>query len=172
MTRYRIVPERSHMIFDGRSSLHPVHASSDGVEGYVELEMDAGGEVDLAKKPTGRLSLAVARLSSGNVLEDRELQRRLDARRYPTIEGVMGQMDRSGGGGGTYRVSGEVTVRGVACRHEDEMTIRVVDPNTIALSGQSRFDIREFGMVPPRMLMLKVEPDVDIRIEILAEKEV
>jgi YceI-like domain len=171
VARYRIVPEHSRIIFEGRSNLHPIHASADGLEGYVELDLGPGGEVDLTKKPLGALSLAVGRLSSGNVLEDRELQRRLDARRYPTIEGVMGHVDRSDDDGG-YRVSGEITVRGVARHHEDQMTIRAVDPNTIALSGQSRFDIRDFGMVPPRMLMLKVEPEVEIRVEILAEKEV
>ena len=41
------------------------------------------------------------------------------------------------------------------------MSIRSVDDQTIQLAGQSRFDIREFGMEPPRMLMLKVEPEVD-----------
>jgi hypothetical protein len=39
------------------------------------------------------------------------------------------------------------------------------------MAGSSRFDIREFGMEPPKMLMLRVEPEVDVRVEILAEKE-
>jgi polyisoprenoid-binding protein YceI len=171
VARYRIVPEQSHIFFDGRSTLHPIHAGTDGLEGYVELELGPSGEVDVTKAAAGKLSLAVRRLSSGNVLEDRELQRRLDARRYPTIEGVIHQMDRFGDDG-TYRVGGEITVRGVVCHHEDQMTIRTVDATTIQLSGHSRFDIREFGMEPPRMLMLRVEPDVDIRVEIIAVKEV
>ncbi len=170
VARYRIVPEHSHVIFDGRSTLHPIHSSTDGLEGFVDLELKPDGEVDLTKKPLGQLSLQVRRLSSGNVLEDRELQRRLDARRYPTIEGVIGQMGRSGDDG-TYRVSGDITVRGVVRHHEDQMTIVSVDPQTIQLSGHSRFDIRDFGMEPPRLLMLKVEPEVEVRVEILAVKE-
>ena len=51
------------------------------------------------------------------------------------------------------------------------MRISVVDDQTIQLGGASRFDIREFGMEPPRMLMLKVEPEVDIRVEIIAVRE-
>ncbi len=51
------------------------------------------------------------------------------------------------------------------------MTIRTVDERTIALAGESRFDIREFGMEPPRILMLRVEPQVDVRVEIVAIKE-
>ena len=51
------------------------------------------------------------------------------------------------------------------------MTIRPVDDRTIQLAGASRFDIREFGMEPPRVLLLKVEPEVDVRVEIVAVKE-
>ena len=36
---------------------------------------------------SGELELAVERLTSGNQLYDRELRRRIDARRYPTIAG-------------------------------------------------------------------------------------
>jgi hypothetical protein len=59
----------------------------------------------------------------------------------------------------------------VSRHHEDLMRISVVDDQTIQLGGASRFDIREFGMEPPRMLMLKVEPEVDIRVEIIAVRE-
>ena len=42
-----------------------------------------GGQIDLDVAPKGELSLPVSRLSSGNVLEDRELQRRIDAPPFP-----------------------------------------------------------------------------------------
>jgi len=167
--RYRIVPDRSYVWVDARSSLHPIHSKTDGLEGFVDIEMSPGGGIDLAVKPAGQLSLEVSRLSSGNRVEDREMQRRVDAQRYPTIEGVLGQIDRSGDDG-SYRVSGEVTFRGVAHRCEDEMRVDVVDADTIQLVGKSRFDIRDFGMEPPRVLMLRVEPEVDVRVEIVATK--
>jgi polyisoprenoid-binding protein YceI len=112
----------------------------------------------------------VSRLSSGNRMEDRELQKRIDARRYPTITGVLEEMVRAGSNG-SYRVSGQVTFRGVSRPHQDEMTIHAVDDQTIQLAGTSRFDIREFGMEPPRVLMLKVDPEVDIHVDIVAIKE-
>jgi polyisoprenoid-binding protein YceI len=74
------------------------------------------------------------------------------------------------GAPGSYKVSGEITLKGVTRPHEDLMEIRAVDDSTISLSGKSRFDIREFGMEPPRVLILKVEPEVDVRVEIIAEK--
>ena len=170
MARYRISPDRSRVWIDGKSSLHPIHSSTDGLEGYIELDMDTDGHMKPAVKPSAKLSLAVTQLSSGNRMEDRELQKRIDARRFPTIEGVLDTMDGSGANG-TYRVGGEITFRGVARHHEDEMTLKAIDDRTIEMAGASRFDIREFGMEPPRVLMLKVEPEVDVRVEIIAEKE-
>jgi len=170
VTRYQISPDRSHVWIDARSNVHPIHSTTDGLEGYVDLELSADGGVDLGAPSAGKLSLSVDRLSSGNRMEDRELQKRIDARRFPTIEGVLGKIEASGDNG-NYKVSGDVTFRGVSCHHEDLMQISTVDDQTVQLAGQSHFDIREFGMEPPRMLMLKVEPEVDIRVEIFAVKE-
>jgi hypothetical protein len=169
VARYRIVPERSRVWIEARSNVHPIHSATDGLEGYVDLDLGADGGLDPAGEPSGKLSLSVERLSSGNRLEDRELYRRIDIRRYPTIEGVL--RDIAPAGDGTYRVGGDVTFRGTARRHDDEMTIRAVDDRTIELAGSSRFDVRDFGMDPPRMLMLKVEPEVEVRVEIQAMRE-
>jgi polyisoprenoid-binding protein YceI len=169
MARYDIVPERSRVWIDARSNVHPIHSTSDGLEGYVDLTADGNGQVDPAERPAGKLSLRVTRLSSGNRLEDREMHKRIDARRFPTIDGVLTSMepvDRDG----RYRVSGDLAFHGVTRHCEDEMTVRVVDERTIELAGSSTFDIRDFGMEPPRILMLKVEPDVVVRVEIIAMK--
>ena len=171
VTRYRIVPERSRVWIEARSNLHPIHSSTDGLEGYVEIEFDPKGGVDLEHAPAGKLSLPVSRLSSGNRMEDREMQKRIDARRYPTIDGVLVGIEREGEDS-TYRVSGNVTFRGVERPHQDDMTIKAVDDATIELEGKSQFDVREYGMEPPRLLMLKVLPEVEVRVEVVAVKEV
>lgn len=170
MSRYKIAPERSHVWIDARSNLHPIHSTTDGLEGYVELELGPEGGVDLSVPSAGKLSLSVDRLSSGNRMEDRELQKRIDARRFPTIEGVLDKIEKSGDDS-NYRVSGDVIFRGISRHHEDLMNISAVDEQTIQMGGESQFDIREFGMEPPRMLMLKVQPEVGIRVEIVAERE-
>ena len=101
--------------------------------------------VDVAAPVAGNLSLTVDHLSSGNRMEDRELQRRIDSRRYPKIEGTLDK---------------------IAPSEESESYLVGGD-----MAGKSTFDIREFGMEPPRILLLKVEPDVEIRVEIFATKE-
>jgi len=170
MARFGIVPERSHVWIEARSNVHPIHSGTDGLEGFIEVEFDPDGSVDLSRKPVGKLSLAVSRLNSDNRMEERELHKRIEARKYPTIDGVLERLQPSGADG-TYKVSGEIAFRGVTRHHEDEMTICALDERTIKLAGESRFDIREFGMEPPRVLMLKVEPEVTVRVEIVAAKE-
>ncbi len=51
------------------------------------------------------------------------------------------------------------------------MTLRQLDDRTISLTGSSRFDIRDFGMQPPRVLLLKVEPEVDVKVEAVAVRD-
>ncbi|MGH9303297.1 MAG: YceI family protein [Acidimicrobiales bacterium] len=170
MARYDIVPERSHVWIDARSSVHPIHTTTAGLEGFTELEIAPDGRVDLAVKPVARLSLAVELLRSGNRLEDREMRKRIDASRYPRIEGVLVAMEPADHGG-SYQVRGEIAFRGVTRPHEDQMSIEALDDRTIRLAGKSSFDVRDFGMDPPRVLMLKVEPEVEVRVEILAVRE-
>jgi polyisoprenoid-binding protein YceI len=87
-------------------------------------------------------------LSSGNRLEDRELHKRIDARRYPTISGVLtGAV--SVADDGRFLVQGDLTFRGVTRSVEDYMTLTVVDDHTIRLQGESTFDVRDFGVEPP-----------------------
>ncbi len=158
------------MWIDGRSSLHPIHSTTDGLEGFIEIEAQEEGRVTLATPPVGRLSLPLDRLSSGNGFEDRELHRRIEIKRYPTIKGVLTNMDRVDGDC-RYRVSGDLEFRGVTRPCQDEMSVEVVDERTLRLEGESTFDIRDFGMEPPRLLMLRVEPEVVVRVEIIAEIE-
>jgi len=170
MARFGIVPERSQVWIEARSSVHPIHSGTDGLEGFIEIELDPDGSVDLSTKPVGKLSLAVSRLKSDNRMEEHEMHKRIEARKYPTIDGVLTSLEPSGADG-TYKVSGEIAFRGVTRHHEDEMTIRALDGQTIRLAGESRFDVREYGMEPPRVLMLKVQPEVTVRVEIVAAKE-
>jgi polyisoprenoid-binding protein YceI len=169
MARYTIVPGQSRVWIEARSNVHPIHSTADGLEGFLDL--DAERDAVVGPHPAAQLSFPVNRLSSGNRLEDRELRKRIDARRYPIISGVLaGAVPVADGG--RFRVRGNLTFRGVTRSVEDEMTLTVVDDRTIRLAGESTFDVRDFGMEPPRILMLRVEPDVKVRVEVFAEKEV
>jgi polyisoprenoid-binding protein YceI len=169
VARYRIVPGRSRVWIEARSTLHPIRTETDGLEGWLDFEVRRGGRVDLRMAPSAHLELPVAQLSSGNALEDRELRRRVDARRYPTIAGdltVMAATDVEG----RYRVEGDLTFKGVTRRYEDEMTLEAVNGTMVILAGEKTFDVRDFGLEPPRILMLRVEPNVKVKVAIVAQK--
>ena len=169
MTRYRILPTRSSVWIDARSNVHPIHTEAEGLEGWLELDF-ADGRINVDQTPGGHLEYPVENLKSGNALEDRELRRRIDARRFTTIAGDLKAMKQSGDPT-RYTVRGDLTFRGVTRTYEDEMTIAALDAHTVRLDGQSTFDIRDFGMEQPRILMLKVQPEVTVRVEIIAEEE-
>jgi polyisoprenoid-binding protein YceI len=171
VTRYVIVPERSQVWIEARSSVHPIHTRTDGLEGFLEVDHDGSGRIDVGTTPPrAHLSLPVERLKSGNPLEDRELRRRIDARRFPTIDGELTAMKHIGGDG-SYLVRGDVTFRGVTRSYEDAMEFELLDDAALRVGGRSTFDIRDFGMEPPRILMFKVEPKVHVRVEIIARPE-
>lgn len=169
MTRYRIDPERSRLWIEARSNVHPIHSEAGGLQGWLELDV-SDGQINLDHPPSGRLEFPVNNLTSGNKLEDRELHRRIDARRYTRIVGDL-KLIKAGKGQSRHIVNGDLTFRGVTRNCEDEMTFEGLDGDTVTLSGKSTFDIRDFGMEPPRILLLKVQPDVTVRVEIFAEKE-
>jgi polyisoprenoid-binding protein YceI len=169
VSSYRIVPEESTVHIAARSNVHPINTRTAGLEGAVDLEFDDDGNVDLGAMPAGRLSFPVELLRSGNPFEDRELRKRIDARQFPTIAGVMTAVSTTSRPG-RYLVTGDLTFRGVTRTHVGEMDIAVVDDDTIRLVGESAFDVRDFGMQPPRILVLRVEPDVTVRVELLARR--
>jgi hypothetical protein len=49
------------------------------------------------------------------------------------------------------------------------MTVEVRESTHIEMKGDYVFDIREFGMKPPSMLMLKVYPEIGVRVELFGE---
>jgi len=148
---------------EASSSLHPIHTATRGLEGFVDGQVDDGGRFVLS---AGELSFPVARLASNNPLQDREMKRRIEARRYPTIDGRLTSVDA--GADGAVRVHGDVTFKGVTRPCSDAMTIALDDDGVLRLTGASMFDVRDFGMQPPRILMLRVHPEVNVRVEIVA----
>jgi polyisoprenoid-binding protein YceI len=169
VARFRIVPERSEAWVDADSSVHPIHGHAAGLEGSIEAEV-ADGRLDLSVQPKMRLELAIDRLTSGNPLYDSETRRRVEARRYPTIVGEAREVSELATPG-SYRVRGDLTFHGVTRSVEGEVAVSFPDDRTLALEGQQTFDVREFGVEPPKLLMLRVHPEAAVRVRVVAERD-
>ena len=167
MARFRISPQRSELWAEARSSLHPVRVHTVGLEGVVEAELADGGT--RLVKPT-YVEVETQRLRSGNGLVDGELQRRLDSRKFPRIRG---ELVRSvpGNGTGINQVTGELTLHGVTRQLDVDVTVRQLDDRTLEIEGGRAIDMRDFGLPPPSFLMFKVQPEVQVRARLVAERE-
>jgi polyisoprenoid-binding protein YceI len=93
-----------------------------------------------------------------------------DARRFPTIRGEMTHM-KKGGGDGHYRVRGDLTFHGVTRSVEGDITISSSDGHSLVIEGEQTFNIRDYGVEPPKILLLKVHPDVKVRVKVFAEAQ-
>ena len=125
--------------------------------------------MDLEGSISGELQLAVEKLTSGNQLYDHELRRRIDARRFPTIEGRVTRI-AADGSHPRYTVTGDIVFHGKTRSFEHVMDIQIGD-DEVSLTGDYVFDIREFGMKPPSMLMIRVYPEIAVRVELYGTRE-
>jgi polyisoprenoid-binding protein YceI len=154
---------------EARSSLHPIKAESAAIQGTIEAEVNESG-LDLSVPPKARIQIEVAALKTGNGLYDRELERRLEIRNYPRIVGEVLDVTEIGPDR-RYKVRGNLSLHGVTKSVEGEVKLRVLEGSGFEIDGEQVFDMRDFGLAPPRILMLKVYPDVKVRAHVVVEKQ-
>ena len=108
---HTLVPERSAVLLNVRTSLGPVAFGADGLQGFIEAAVGEGG-IDATIPAAAHLELLVNRLTSGNSAYDGELRRQIDARRYPTAYVDLHSATAVDRPSATFQVFGEVTLRG------------------------------------------------------------
>jgi hypothetical protein len=67
----------------------------------------------------------------------------------------------------------ELRRRADARRHPGivgELRLLAGDDGGFELKGEQVFDIRDFGIDPPRLLMLKADPEVRVRVRLVARR--
>lgn len=162
--RYRIDPERSLLLAEARSSLHPIRVKTSGFEGYVEIE--PGEDSAQLGMPT-QVELEASLLKSGNALLDRELDRRLEVRKFPQVAGEVREVKRLDKSGRLW-LRGDLTFHGVTRSLETNAALRVIDDKTIELAGEKVIDMRDFDLTPPKLFIFRVHPEVKVTIRIIA----
>ena len=165
MARYRVVPEKSRLWAEARSSLHPIQVETSGLTGIIEAEV-RDGQVVLGAP--FRVEIDAERLRSGNALLDGELSRRLETRKFPAVVGAVREVRRDGG---LWLLRGELTLHGVGRLTDADVTARVVDGKTIEIEGEKVIDMQDYGLTPPKLLIFRVYPEVKVRARLVAESE-
>ena len=151
-----------------RVNLHPSHITANSLTGFIECELDDQGKPRLDQPYRAELTLPVDAIKSGNGIQDREMRRRFDTSRYPTITAVVTHGEELDGEG-LYRATARLTLHGVTKDITGDVKL-TASGNTLTIDGQQVINVKDFGIDPPRLIILKVEPDVDLQVHIVAER--
>jgi DNA-binding PadR family transcriptional regulator len=169
LSRFVLVPDRSVVLIGVRSTVGPLSFGSIGVTGSIEAALN-DGVVDHSVSPSARIRIDVSGLRSGNRLYDAELRRRIDADRFPTATVELRECGHPTPGN-RYRLAGELTFHGVTRPTSGTVKVEAEADGRLVITGEQAFDIRDFAIPSPTVLMLRIYPDVRVRLHAEADLE-
>lgn len=108
-------------------------------------------------------------MRSGNPLLDREAERRLDVRRHPTVTGRLTALSPAPDGG--YDGIGELDFHGVTGPLQGVLRVTVNEDQELFIEGTAELDVTDFAIRPPRLLMVKVHPEVRVELAAVARPD-
>ncbi len=73
--------------------------------------------------------------------------------------------------GGRYRLAGELDFHGVTRRVEGAVDLAAATDRRLVATGEQVFDIRDYAVPSPTVLMLRIYPDVRVHLHVEAELE-
>lgn len=169
MARFRIVPEQSKVAIYARSNVGEIRWEGSGLEGSFAAEL-TDSSIDPTVAPEGRLELPLERLTSGNIVYDAELLRRIEARLYPRASARIHHFDPVGHQN-RYQVEGELTIHGVTRLISGTVAVEVDGGSEVQVYGEKVVDIRDFNIPAPTVLRMRIYPDVRVRMRLVGERE-
>jgi hypothetical protein len=167
---FAAVPGRSALLIRVRSNVGPIEFGATGLNGTLQACV-SNSHVVVTETLGAHLELSVEELTSGNALYDAEFLRKIDARRFPVAvveleeAEALEPLD-------LFHVQGPVTFHGVTRSLGGVIQIVTASDDRIIVRGERSFDIRDFNITPPTMLMLKIYPDVQVHLLVEAERVV
>lgn len=165
--RYDLDPDASRVVIHASSSVHPIETEAP-LTGWVELTVGDDGTVDPSSPVAAHVEVPLGGLRSGNPLIDREADRRLDTRHHPTVSGDLRTLAPADGAGDELAGIGDLTLKGVTAPIEGRLQVVATDDGAIALTGETTFEVTDFGVQPPSLLLVKVHATVRVTLDAVA----
>ncbi len=166
-TRYEVSPGSS-LTVEARSTLHAVRANATGLTGYVIAGWNPDGSLATAPAAVMHVEFSLDQVRSGNAIQDREMLKMTDAARFPKAAADLRSIELIAPPN-RYKASGEITLVGRARTYGGEFAIANAG-DSVTVDGELSIDIRDFGLRPPNLLILKVDPILRIRLRLVARK--
>jgi polyisoprenoid-binding protein YceI len=159
--RYDFDATQSTLTIDASSSIHPIHTTAD-VTGWFEISRNDDGTVDGSEPVGGYVQLDLSAMRSGNPLIDRETERRLDVRRFPTVDGELVRLAATADPH-RYDAVGRLTFHGQTHEVEGSVDLDWSD-DRVVIDGTKTLDVTQFGVQPPSLLVVKVHKEITVRL--------
>jgi len=163
--RYEVVPEDSSLTFFALSSAQSAYGKTTGLSGFIDAAWNGDGTIAKEPAPHMHVEFKVESLRTGNDLQDREMWKLIDSKRFPKIAGDLRTFAPSTVRG-RYTAAGQITFAGLARAYEGEFRVER-DGKRIVLDGELMIDVRDFGLKPINLLVLSVAPLVRVRLHLV-----
>ncbi len=169
---YKVDSRESRVVATARSSVHDTEAVFSGLSGTIEADPD--GELTEPDAVTLAIAVDMTTGDAGDFLRTRKLRGDIDVERYPEARFSLARVATfERGERGAFEASGE----GTLAWRDREVTLAptgrgTLDEEHIAATATFSFDMRELGVKPPKFLMLKVEPEVEVTVTLVAYPDV
>ena len=163
--RFDVVSADSSLTFFAMSSLQSAYGKTTELSGSIDAAWHADGTVAAEPAPRMHVEFKVESLRTGNDLQDREMWKLIDSKRFPKILGDLSEFS-AGARRGRYAAAGQITLAGLARRYEGEFALER-DGKRVALDGELKIDVRDFGLKPMNLLVLSVAPLVRVRLHLV-----
>jgi polyisoprenoid-binding protein YceI len=166
--RHLLDPDRSELAIHATSSVHPIDTSA-SVTGWIDVDVDDDGRLDLSGSASGEVELDLRGMRSGNPLIDREAERRLQVGRHPTVTGRL--LSLTAGDDGAFEGAGELDFHGVTRPVAGTLRIGADTDGELELTGSLELNVTDFGVKPPSLLVVRVHPEVRIELRAVAVRD-
>ena len=103
-TRYEVDTANSTLVFDAKSTLHGVHGTAEGLSGFIQTDPSAAA-LEGPPVPKMHVEFPVEGLKSGNSLQDQQMYKLIDSKRFPKVTADLKDL-QSGTTAGGYTASG------------------------------------------------------------------
>jgi hypothetical protein len=113
----------------------------------------------------GAIACAVSARRSGTPLSARAAARRLDPKRFPTVDGQLTSLTPLADG--SYAGAGWLTFHGVTRQLAGVLWVRTGE-GEVRLTGTATIDVTEYGVQPPSLLVVKVHKEVQVTLDAVA----
>jgi YceI-like protein len=165
--RYTIDTAASSLTYEASSSFHAVHGMAEDFSGYIEVAWDDRGRIAMEPPAAMRMEVAVAKLRSGSPTKDQEVWRLIDVGRFPRIIAELRSIEPLYGAS-IYQATGNVTLAGRTRAYSGQMLVVTDDFTDVSVRGDLEIDIRDYGLEPPRMAFVRIEPTITAHLSLVA----